>query len=79
MTVDLPYAPLLPGLRFRRLQRPADDAALADLDNAGFLPQYAVITHGTTRLSQCARCCEPGGTSADHDHVLHGPPLLAGR
>lgn len=36
MTVELPYAPPIHGLRFRRLQRPADDAALADLDNAGF-------------------------------------------
>jgi len=36
MTVELPCAPPIPGLRFRRLQRPADDAALADLDNAGF-------------------------------------------
>jgi mycothiol synthase len=35
MTVALPYAPAIPGLRLRRLERPADDAVIADLVNAG--------------------------------------------
>ena len=35
MTVLLPDAPAIPGLRFRGLQRPADDAAIAELVNAG--------------------------------------------
>lgn len=35
MTVALTYAPSIPGLRFRGLQRPADDAAIAELVNAG--------------------------------------------
>ena len=36
MTVQLPYAPGIPGLRLRRLQRPADDAAIADLVNVSY-------------------------------------------
>lgn len=35
MTVELPYAPLIVGLRFRRLRRPADDAVISGLVNAG--------------------------------------------
>lgn len=35
MTVELRYAPPIPGLRFRPIQRPGDDAAIADLVNAG--------------------------------------------
>jgi len=35
MTVTLAYAPPIPGLRLRRLQRPADDAAIASIVNAG--------------------------------------------
>ena len=35
MTVELAYAPVIPGLRLRRLQRPADDAAIASIVNAG--------------------------------------------
>lgn len=34
MTVVLPAAPPIPGLRFRRLQRPADDAVVSALINA---------------------------------------------
>jgi mycothiol synthase len=36
VTVTLPAAPPIPGLRFRRIQRPADDAAIAALMNAAF-------------------------------------------
>ena len=35
MTVELASAPPIPGLRFRRLQRPADDAVISGLLNAG--------------------------------------------
>lgn len=35
MTIELPYAPAIAGLRFRRLARPADDAVIAGLVNAG--------------------------------------------
>ena len=35
MSVELPYAPPIPGLRFRRLRRPADDAVICGLVNAG--------------------------------------------
>lgn len=35
MTVELASAPPIPGLRFRRLRRPADDAVLSSLVNAG--------------------------------------------
>jgi mycothiol synthase len=35
MTITLPEAPAIPGLRFRGIQRPADDAAIAELVNAG--------------------------------------------
>jgi len=35
LTVELAYAPPIPGLRFRRLQRPADDSAMSGLVNAG--------------------------------------------
>lgn len=35
MTVELPDAPAIAGLRLRRLQRPADDAAIAALVSAG--------------------------------------------
>jgi mycothiol synthase len=35
MTILLSDAPVIPGLRFRGLQRPADDAAIAQLSNAG--------------------------------------------
>jgi mycothiol synthase len=35
MTISLSNAPAIPGLRFRGLQRPADDAAIAMLVNAG--------------------------------------------
>lgn len=34
--VELPGAPAIPGLRLRHLQRPADDAAIAAVANAGF-------------------------------------------
>jgi ribosomal protein S18 acetylase RimI-like enzyme len=34
MTIRLPDAPAIPGLRFRGIQRPADDAAIAELVNA---------------------------------------------
>jgi ribosomal protein S18 acetylase RimI-like enzyme len=34
LTVVLPNAPAIPGLRFRGIQRPADDAAVAELVNA---------------------------------------------
>jgi mycothiol synthase len=37
MSVELPYAPPIPGLRLRRLQRPGDDAVIADLVNAGMV------------------------------------------
>ncbi len=33
MTVELPYAPPIPGLRLRRLQRPGDDAVIVSLVN----------------------------------------------
>lgn len=35
MTVELVPAPAIPGLRFRRLRRPDDDAAISSLINAG--------------------------------------------
>jgi mycothiol synthase len=35
MTITLPEAPAIPGLRFRGIQRPADDAAITELVNAG--------------------------------------------
>ena len=35
MTILLPDAPAIPGLRFRGILRPADDAAIAELSNAG--------------------------------------------
>jgi mycothiol synthase len=35
MTVELPYAPPIPGLRLRRLRRPGDDAVIVGLVNAG--------------------------------------------
>jgi mycothiol synthase len=35
MTVELPYAPPVAGLRLRRLRRPGDDAVIAGLVNAG--------------------------------------------
>ena len=35
MTVMLANAPAIPGLRFRGIQRPADDAAITELVNAG--------------------------------------------
>ena len=35
MTVELPYAPSIPGLRFRHIRRPADDAVMTELINAG--------------------------------------------
>ncbi len=41
MTVELPFAPPIPGLRFRRLRRPADDAVISDLVNA------AAVADGT--------------------------------
>jgi ribosomal protein S18 acetylase RimI-like enzyme len=37
MTITLPDAPAVPGLRFRSIQRPADDAAIARLVNAGMV------------------------------------------
>jgi len=37
MTVALPAAPTIPGLRFRRIRRPSDDIAIAELVNAGNL------------------------------------------
>lgn len=37
MTVELPYAPPIPGLRFRTIARPADDTAIAELVNAGHI------------------------------------------
>jgi mycothiol synthase len=35
MTITLPEAPVIPGLRFRPIRRPADDAEIARLVNAG--------------------------------------------
>ena len=35
MTLELASAPPIPGLRFRRLRRPADDAVISGLVNAG--------------------------------------------
>jgi mycothiol synthase len=35
MSIELPYAPPIPGLRLRRLQRPGDDAVISGLVNAG--------------------------------------------
>jgi mycothiol synthase len=37
MTIALPDAPAIPGLRFRPIRRPSDDAAIAELVNAGNL------------------------------------------
>ncbi|MEX0626626.1 MAG: GNAT family N-acetyltransferase [Chloroflexota bacterium] len=37
MTITLSDAPPIPGLRFRGIQRPADDAAIAQLVNAGMV------------------------------------------
>ena len=35
MTIELTFAPPIPGLRFRRLQRPGDDAVISGLINVG--------------------------------------------
>lgn len=65
MTVELPYAPEIPGLRLRRLQRPADDTAISDLVNAGMSADG--IPHRLSTAQIASWLDHPSGLDPEED------------
>jgi GNAT superfamily N-acetyltransferase len=68
MTVVLAEAPTIPGLRFRRLQRPADDAVLADLINAGYVADGIPHRFSTEHIASWLD--HPSGLELDEDMLI---------
>ena len=68
MTVELAAAPPIPGLRFRRLQRPADDAVISDLINAGNVADG--IPHRVSEAQIASWMDHPSRMDLDEDLLL---------
>lgn len=68
MTVELPYAPAIAGLRLRRLQRPADDVAIAELVNAGNAADG--IPHRMSAAQIASWLDHPSGMDPDADLLI---------
>jgi mycothiol synthase len=68
MTVELTSAPPIPGLRFRRLQHPADDAVLSGLINAGNAAD--AIPHRLTPAQVASWLDHPSRMELDEDLLI---------
>ena len=76
MTVELAYAPQIGGLRFRRLLRPADDAVISSLVNAGNVADG--IPHRLSAAQVASWLDHPSRLDLDEDMLIadvNGEPV----